>query len=53
MTARTALINAWLDYWNNYLTPETYADHHHMTTQQAKDYLAVARSVYESVNPHE
>jgi hypothetical protein len=52
MTSRTYLESVWLDYFNNYLTHEKYADHHHMTTEQATELLKLARNVYETANPH-
>jgi hypothetical protein len=52
MTSRTYLESVWLDYFNNYLTPEKYADHHHITAEQAAELLKLARNVYETANPH-
>lgn len=53
MTSRTYLESVWLDFFNNYLTPEKYADHHHISEPQAMELLRLARNVYESKNPHE
>lgn len=53
MTSRSYLESIWLDFFNNYLTPEKYADHHHITTAQAMELIRLARNVYETANPHE
>ena len=49
-SARAQLINIWLDFHNDYLTPEKYADHHHITPGQARALIDLARAVFES--PH-
>lgn len=48
---RTVLINTYLDFRNNYLTISLYAEHNHLYLQQAIDLIALAKNVYESVNP--
>lgn len=53
MTSRTYLESVWLDFFNNYLTHQKYADHHHISESQALELLRLARNVYESKNPHE
>ena len=52
-SARNQLINIWLDFHNDYLTPETYADHHHTTPEQARALIDLARAVYNSPHPEE
>jgi hypothetical protein len=52
MTSRNYLESVWLDFFNNYLTPEQYADHHHITTGQAMELLRLARNVYETENTY-
>lgn len=48
---RETLINAYLDYVNNYLTIEKYAEHNGLTPEQARALLDVARAVYGSKHP--
>ena len=50
-SARNQLINIWLDFHNDYLTLEKYADHHHITPDQARALIDLARAVYNSPHP--
>lgn len=48
---RINLINAYLDYVNNYLTVERYAEHNGLTVGQAKQLLELAKAVHDSPHP--
>lgn len=48
---RDKLITAYLDFFNNYLTVEKYAEHKGVTAGQARDLLHVAKNVYQSKHP--
>jgi len=48
---REILINAYLDYINNYLSVEKYAEHHGMTFLQGFYFIEVARAVFNSKHP--
>lgn len=50
-SARNQLINIWLDFHNNYLTPGKYADHHHITPEHARALIDLARAVNDSPHP--
>lgn len=50
-TARSLLEALYLDYFNNYLSVEKYAEHNGLTTEQAEAVLRLARSVHESQHP--
>jgi hypothetical protein len=50
-SARFQLINIWQDYWNNYLTIERYAECHHITVEQARTLIDLARTVNDSIHP--
>lgn len=50
-TMRGTLEYVHVDYTNNYLTVEKYAEHHGLTTWQAIVLLDLARSVNESQHP--
>jgi hypothetical protein len=52
-SARNQLINIWLDFHNDYLTLEKYADHHHITVEQAITLIGLARAVFESPHPED
>ena len=43
---RTTLINTYLDFRNNYLTIELYAEHNLLTVEQAETLLELAQNVY-------
>lgn len=48
---RETLIDIYLDWRNNYLTHEKFADHNGLTVDQAKTLIDLARNVYESTHP--
>jgi len=48
---RDILINAYLDYVNNYLTIEKYAEHSGLTNDQAKRLIDLARDVSQYPHP--
>lgn len=48
---RDVLIQAYLDYWNNYLTVEKYADHNGLSVDQASALINLARQVFDSQHP--
>jgi hypothetical protein len=48
---RQILINAYLDYINNYLGVATYADHNGMTVDHATKFLDLAYEVFNSTHP--
>lgn len=41
------LIDAYLAYLNNYLTPTVFAEHHGLTAAQAKSILHVGKDLHE------
>lgn len=47
---RKILINAYLDFVNNYLTIEKYADHNGLSIDEANVFMSVAKHVFN--NPH-
>ena len=48
---RDTLIAAYLDFWNNYLTVEKYAEHNGLTESQAGVLLDLAKEVFNSEHP--
>ena len=48
---RDILIAAYLDYKNNYLTVEKYAEHNGLSYEQAMQLILVAISVFNSKHP--
>jgi hypothetical protein len=50
---RDMLINAYLDYRNNYLTVDKYAEHNGLTPEQGAEFIALAKSVFNSKHPEE
>lgn len=44
---KTSLIETYLDYVNNYLTIDKFAEHNNLTVMEAIRILAVARDVHE------
>lgn len=51
LSARNALIEIYMDYVNNYLSPAIFAEHNGLTEQQALSLLDLCRSVYNSPHP--
>lgn len=48
---RDTLINAYLDYRNNYLTIEKYADHNGLLVAEAYVLINLARTVFNHNHP--
>ena len=48
---RDKLIEAYLDYRNNYLTIEKWAEHNGLATDQGEQLYWLAREVFESKHP--
>lgn len=48
---RQKLIEAYLDFFNNYLTTEKYAEDNGLTLPEAKIFLALAQQVYDHPHP--
>lgn len=46
--AHDYLVDAYLDYRNNYLSIQTYADHNHLSLDEATKFLDSAKLVYEN-----
>jgi hypothetical protein len=51
--ARNTLISIYLDWRNNYLTYEKFAEHNEITEAEAVALIGLARSVFDSKNPNE
>jgi hypothetical protein len=50
---RNVLITAYLDYVNNYLTIERYAEHNELTVDQATTLVSLGKQLHESKSPEE
>lgn len=48
---RETLINTYLDYINNYLTIDLYAEHNGLSTTEAVALLKLAETVFNSIHP--
>lgn len=48
---RETLIAAYLDFLKHYITRAVYAEHNGLTLEQGIAFIALAKSVYESVHP--
>ena len=48
---RDILITAYLDFKNNYLSIEKYAEHNGLSYEQGKALITLARDVFNSKNP--
>lgn len=48
---RDVLIAIYLDYKNDYLTPETFADHNGLHVDQAQRLIDLGRDVFNSAHP--
>jgi hypothetical protein len=48
---RYRLIEAYIDFINNYLTVEKWAEHNGLTPEQGLVYMDLAREVYYSEHP--
>jgi hypothetical protein len=51
MTARTTLVTLYLDYLNNYITVERYAECNGLTTDQANSLITLGRILFNSTHP--
>lgn len=49
--ARDYLSSLYLDWINNYVMLETFAEHHGLTVEHAKQLLSLAHDVRESKHP--
>jgi len=52
MSTRNYLIEQYLDFRNNYLTIDTFADHQGMTNEQAKALIDLGRDLFNTKNIH-
>lgn len=52
-SSRTVLKEIYLEYVNDYLSPDKYADHNGLTPKQANLLINIARDVYNSKHPQE
>ena len=50
-TARKMLFAAFLDWRNNYLSPELFAEHNGLLLDEAEDFLTLARKVFSHDHP--
>lgn len=50
---RNTLIEIYLDWRNNYLTYEKFAEHNEITETEAIALIGLARSVFDSKNPNQ
>jgi hypothetical protein len=48
---REILIKAYLDYINNYLSVDTWAEHNGLSVEQGTVFIGLARDVYNSQHP--
>lgn len=51
MQAREILIGIYLDWFNNYVSVETFADHGELTYEDAYDLIELARRVFNANHP--
>lgn len=51
LVARDYLIQVYLDWTNNYLTVEKFAEHHGLTPDQGTTLIALATQVYNTPHP--
>jgi hypothetical protein len=51
MSTREFLIKEYLDFLNNYLSPEVFGEHKGLTEDQAHQLIKLGRSVFESRHP--
>jgi len=49
--ARTYLANVWLDWRNNYLSAEIFAEHNGLTFCQARVLLSLAQEIFNTPHP--
>lgn len=53
MNARDFLINEYLDWRNNYLTYEKFAEHREITKEQGEALIKLAKAIFNSPNPNQ
>ena len=51
--ARSYLVDIYLDWWNNYLSLEKFAEHNGLRDTEASQLLQLAKIVFESNHPEE
>lgn len=51
MQARQLLIEIYLEFWNDYLTVEKYAEHKGLQLDQAQRLIDLGRDVFNSKHP--
>ena len=51
MSTREFLISEYLDWVNNYLTPEVFGEHRGLSEDQAHQLIKLGRAVFESKHP--
>jgi hypothetical protein len=51
MYTREFLKNEYLDFLNNYLSPEVFGEHRGLTEDQAHQLIKLGRDVFESKHP--
>lgn len=49
--ARDFMIEKYLDYVNNYLTLDLFAEHNGLTKVQATEFIALANEIFNSDHP--
>jgi hypothetical protein len=52
MDSRTYLIEQYLDFKNNYLSPSLFAEHRGMTLEQGQALIDLGRNLFNSKNIH-
>ena len=50
---RDYILEVYADFINNYLTIERFAEHNGLTNKQAKQFLDLAQSIFDSKHPEE
>lgn len=51
MSVREYMIQSYLDWRNNFLTYEGFAEHHGLTCEEAEEFLQLARRISEHPHP--
>ena len=50
---RTYCEAAWMDWRNNYLSTEVFADHNGITPEQARTFISIAKAIFHTPHPEE
>ena len=50
---RDYILEIYVDWVNNYLSIEKFAEHNGLTNEQAKQFLGLAQSIFDSKHPEE